>query len=54
MPDDGFTDSNAELAMCAKMNFETAAKLMPALNAHPSYRMAKMQLDALVARLDAE
>lgn len=51
---DGFTDDNAELALCAQMNFETVAKQAPALTRHPIWLMAKDQLDALVKRLTAE
>jgi hypothetical protein len=54
MPDDGFSPNNAELAMCAQMNFQTVAALAPALAAHPIFRMAQEQLDALVKRLDAD
>ena len=48
---DGFSGDNAELAECAKLNFESVAKMAPALAAHPIFQIAKMQLDALVKRL---
>lgn len=49
--DDGFTADDVELAESAKMNFETVARMAPALAAHPIFKIAKMQLDALAARL---
>ena len=51
---DGFSNDNAELAECAKMNFETVAKMAPALAAHPIFQIAKTQLDALVKRLSED
>lgn len=51
---DGFVRSNVELAMCAQMNFENAVKMMPALALNPIFKIAKTQLDALVARLNED
>lgn len=51
MMEDDFTEDTADLAECVKMNFETVAKMAPAIAQHPIWQIAKMQLDALVVRL---
>ena len=43
-----------ELAMSAKINFESVAKMMPAMNSNPIYSIAKAQLDELVNHIEAK
>lgn len=50
--EDGFAADTTELLQCAQINFENAEKMVPGLAGHPIFRMAKMQLDAVVKRLD--
>tara|TARA_Y100000114_G_scaffold88305_1_gene81748 strand:+ start:5459 stop:5692 length:234 start_codon:yes stop_codon:yes gene_type:complete len=47
-------DSNLELAMMAKVNFENYSKMGPGVSTHPNFVIAKEQLDQLVKRLGAE
>lgn len=41
----GKSEVNAELAECAKINFENLEGAVPGLKEHPYYRIAKAQLD---------
>lgn len=50
--DDGFTADTLELALSAQMNFHTVERMAPAVGAHPIWKIAQMQLDALVKRLE--
>lgn len=49
--DDDFSEDTTDLAECAKINFETVARMAPMIAAHPIFKIAKEQLDATVARL---
>lgn len=51
---DEFSAPTAELAECAKINFENVERMNPGLARHPIYMLAKKQLDAVCARLSAD
>lgn len=51
--EDGFTESTAELARCAKFNFDQVKKFTPSVTSNPNYIVAMEQMNAICKRLDA-
>ncbi len=49
--EDGFTDSDGELAVCTLINLENIARMVPALKEHPMYMITHAQAKALADRL---
>lgn len=50
--DDGFTDDTNELARCAQINFQNVERMVPTIKAHPIWRIAMEQFNAVVQRME--